>query len=143
MDNWTLSCNSWAIFLGGFAQLFACINNSKRNNVFGGYALFWFGVATSWLIKLGVFGEALAKATDSRQLGFAFLGYLIFSLFMTLGSMETNKVLFIIFVLIDILLIGLSLSSFEILGGRANESFFVDVAPAAKPSTGWFRLRSK
>ncbi len=110
----------WAIFLGGFAQLFACINDSKRNNVFGttafgAYAFFWFSVATSWLIQLGFFGEALAKSVDTTQLGFAFVGYLIFTLFMTVGAMETHKVLFIIFVLIDFLFIGLSLSSFDIV----------------------------
>jgi len=110
----------WAIFLGGFAQLFACINDSKRNNTFGttafgGYAFFWFGVGTSWLIKLGFFGESLAANVDVRQLGVAFLGYLIFSVFMTIGAMETNKVLFIIFFLIDFLFIGLTLSSFGIM----------------------------
>lgn len=109
----------WAIFLGGFAQLFACINDSKRNNVFGttafgGFAFFWFGVAISWMFKLGVFGEALSKTVDAKQLGFAFVGYLIFTLFMTIGAMETNKVLFIIFLLIDFLFIGLSLSTFGI-----------------------------
>lgn len=110
----------WAVFLGGFAQLFACINDSKRNNVFGttafgAYAFFWFAVATSWLIKLGVFGESMAAAADSAQLGVAFIGYLIFTLFMTVEAMETRKVLFIIFALIDFLFIGLSLSSFGIL----------------------------
>lgn len=109
----------WAIFLGAFAQLFACINDSKRNNTFGttafgGYAFFWMGVATTWLVKLGFFGEKLASTADINQLGFAFAGYLIFSIFMTIGSMETNKVLFIIFVLIDFLFIGLSLSTFGI-----------------------------
>ncbi|MGF7058839.1 acetate uptake transporter [Brassicibacter mesophilus] len=110
----------WAIFLGAFAQLFACINDSKRNNVFGttafgGYAFFWFGVGTSWLIKLGFFGESLASNADMKQLGFAFIGYLIFSIYMTIGAMETHKVLFVIFFLIDLLFIGLSLSSFDIM----------------------------
>ena len=105
----------WALFLGAFAQLFAAIGDSKRNNVFGttafgGYAFFWMGVATSWLIKLGFFGAALQADVDGKQLGVAFVGYLIFSVFMTIGSMETNKVLFAIFVLIDVLFIGLSLS---------------------------------
>lgn len=109
----------WALFLGAFAQLFACINDSKRNNTFGttafgAYAFFWMAVAMSWLIKLGVFGEALKAAADDNQLAFAFVGYLIFTLFMTIGAMETNKVLFIIFVLIDFLFIGLSLSTFKI-----------------------------
>lgn len=109
----------WAMFLGAFAQLFACINDSKRNNIFGttafgGYAFFWFAMAISWAIKLGVFGAAMAADADAKQLGIAFVGYLIFSVFMTIGAMETHKVLFTIFVLIDFLFIGLSLNTFGI-----------------------------
>jgi uncharacterized protein len=109
----------WAIFLGSFAQLFACVEDSKRGNhfgttAFGAFGLFWLGVAASWMIKMGVFGPELANAVDPHQLGVAFVGYLIFTVFMTIGAMETNKVLFIIFVLIDFLFIGLSLSSFGI-----------------------------
>ncbi len=108
----------WAIFLGAFAQLFACLKDAQKGNVFGttafgGYAMFWFAVAMSWMIQQGVFGEAMAANADPAQLGFAFVGYLIFSLYMTIGSMETNKVLFIIFVLIDLLFIGLSLSTLK------------------------------
>jgi uncharacterized protein len=115
----------WAIFLGGFAQLFACINDAKHNNTFGttafgAFALFWFGVGASWLIQLGAFGEELAANVDPKQLGFAFIGYLIFSVFMTIGAMETHKVLFIIFVLIDCLFIGLSLSTFGIIPEAAH-----------------------
>lgn len=109
----------WAIFLGAFAQLFACIQDSKRNNTFGttafgAYAFFWLAVACSWMVKLGVFGPILQGDADGKQLGFAFLGYLIFTLFMTLGAMETNKVLFIIFVLIDFLFLGLTLDAFGV-----------------------------
>ena len=109
----------WAIFLGATAQLFACINDFKHNNTFGatafgGFAFFWYAVGFTWLIQNGVFGPQLAAAADVKQLGFAFLGYLIFSLFMTIGAMETHKVLFIIFVLIDCLFIGLTLTTFGI-----------------------------
>ncbi|MFC7373432.1 acetate uptake transporter [Fictibacillus iocasae] len=109
----------WAFFLGGIAQLFAAVQDSKHNNIFGttafgAFGLFWFGVGMSWLIQLGAFGEKLAADVDSHQLGVAFVGYLIFSLFMTVGAMETHKVLFSIFVCIDFLFIGLSLSSFDI-----------------------------
>ncbi|AFS79587.1 GPR1/FUN34/yaaH family protein [Gottschalkia acidurici 9a] len=109
----------WAIFLGAFAQLFACIEDCKRNNIFGttafgGYAFFWFGVAMSWMIKLGVFGANLANTVDPKQLGFAYLGYLLFTIYMTIGAMETHKVLFTIFCLIDVLFIGLTLSTFGI-----------------------------
>ncbi|WP_353097789.1 acetate uptake transporter [Tissierella praeacuta] len=111
----------WAIFLGAFAQLFASINDSKRNNTFGttafgAYGFFWMGVAASWMIDMGAFGEALAANIDTKQLGFAFLGYLIFTIFMTIGAMETHKVLFLIFFFIDLLFLGLTLDSFGIMG---------------------------
>ena len=114
----------WALFLGAFAQLFAAIQDAKHNNTFGmtafgAYAFFWFSMAGSWLIKLGVFGTVLAEAVDPKQLGFAFLGYLVFTLFMTIGAVETNKVLLIIFILIDFLLLGLTFDSF----GIAAEAF--------------------
>ncbi|MDV4151624.1 acetate uptake transporter [Clostridium sp. AL.422] len=109
----------WAIFLGATAQLVACLNDFKHNNTFGAtafgaYAFFWYAMGMTWLIQNGIFGDKLAQAADSKQLGFAFLSYLIFTLFMTIGAMETHKVLFIIFVLIDFLFIGLTLNSFNI-----------------------------
>lgn len=110
----------WAFFLGGLAQLIAAFIDSKHNNVFGttafaAFGLFWFGVGTTWLIQSGALGENLLAMADPKQLGIAFVGYLIFSLFMTVGAMATHKVLFFIFVLIDLLFIGLSLSSFDIM----------------------------
>ena len=46
-----------------------------------GYGLFWFGVGTTWMIQMGAFGENLLANADSKQLGVAFIGYLIFTLF--------------------------------------------------------------
>lgn len=110
----------WAIFLGATAQLFACINDFKHDNTFGAtafgaYAFFWYSMGMTWLIQNGVFGEKLAATADTKQLGFAFLAYLIFTIFMTIGAMETHKVLFSIFVLIDFLFIGLALNAFGIM----------------------------
>lgn len=109
----------WAIFLGASAQLYACIQDAKKNNVFGAtafgaYAFFWYSVAMSWMIQSGLFGEKLASQVDTKQLGIAFIGYLIFTLYMTIGSLTTNKVLFIIFVLIDFLFLGLTFSTLNI-----------------------------
>ncbi len=109
----------WAIFLGAAAQLVASFGDAKKNNVFGatafgGYAFFWFAIGMSWMEQNGVFGEKLAASADPRQLAFGFIGYLIFTLYMTVGATATNKVLFAIFVLIDLLFIGLTLSSFKI-----------------------------
>jgi succinate-acetate transporter protein len=109
----------WAIFLGACAQLFAAFGDSKRNNMFGmtafgAFGFFWLAVAMSWMLKSGFFGADIAAKFDPKQLGFAFVGYLIFTAYMTIASMETNKVLFIIFVLIDFLFIGLIMDSLGI-----------------------------
>nr|WP_300003488.1 acetate uptake transporter [Tissierella sp.] len=111
----------WAIFLGGLAQLYASVEDSKRGNTFGttafgAYGFFWLAVATSWMMSMGVFGKVLAENVDPKQLGFAFLGYLIFTIFMTIGAMETHKVLFLIFFFIDFLFLGLTLDAFGIMG---------------------------
>lgn len=110
----------WAIFLGGIAQFYASVLDAKHNNTFGttafgAYGLFWLGVGMSWFVQAGVFGETLQASVDTTQLGVVYLGYLIFTVFMTIGAAETNKVLFFIFVLIDFLFIGLALSSFGIM----------------------------
>lgn len=110
----------WAIFLGATAQLVACLNDFKHNNTFGAtafgaYAFFWYAIGFTWLIQNGIFGQNLAAMVDIKQLAVAYLGYLIFTLFMTIGAMETHKVLFIIFVLIDFLFLGLTFSTFGIM----------------------------
>ncbi|HLP04440.1 MAG TPA: acetate uptake transporter [Paludibacter sp.] len=107
----------WAIFLGGFAQLMACVYDFKHNNLFGAtafgaYGLFWISVAASWMIKMGVFGPELMAGVDAHQLGFAFTGYFIISMFLTIAALKTNKALIAIMVLIDVLFTGLALDSF-------------------------------
>lgn len=110
----------WAIFLGGIAQFYASVLDSKHNNTFGttafgAYGLFWMAIGMGWFVQAGVFGEALQASVDTRQLGVMYLGYLVFTIFMTIGAAETTKVLFSIFFLINFLFIGLALSSFGIM----------------------------
>lgn len=112
----------WAIFLGAFAQLVAGLLDFKKENLFGGtafcgYGFFWLGVAMSWMMQLGMFGEKVMQSIDAKQLGVAFLGYLIFTVFMTLGATVTNKVLFAIFFMINLLFVGLFFSTIGILEG--------------------------
>ncbi len=109
----------YAIFLGATAQLVACILDFLYENiwgatVFGAYAFFWYAVAVAWMMNMGVFGPELKAAVDVKQLGFAFLGYLIFSVLMTIGAMEVSKLIFIIMVVIDILLAALTLNAFGV-----------------------------
>jgi succinate-acetate transporter protein len=109
----------WALFLGAFAQLFACLNESQRNNTFGAtafgaFALFWFANAFIWLIKMRVFGEALASQIDERQLGFVFIGYLIFSIYMVIGATVMPRILFIILCFVNLLFFFLALQYFGV-----------------------------
>lgn len=113
----------WAIFLGATAQFVAGLFDFKHNNVFGatafcGYGFFWFGVALTWMMSNGIIGMNEGATIDVAQLGFAFLGYFIFTVYMTVGAMGANKVLFIIFFLIDLLFLGLFMSTLG-WGGEA------------------------
>ncbi|MDR0273404.1 MAG: acetate uptake transporter [Clostridiales bacterium] len=106
----------WALFLGASAQLIASFGDAKLGNTFGmtafgAYGLFWLGVAMTWLIQNGVFGETLAATADVKELGFAFIGYLIFTLFMTYVAASIHKVMFFIFLAIDFLFIGLAVNA--------------------------------
>ncbi len=116
----TLLIIPWAIFLGGIVQIIAGTMDYKKGNLFGAtafsaYGFFWLAVGFAWFIqyKLGAVGTP--ELGDAKQLGFAYLGYLIFTIYMTIAATETNKVLLIIFCLIDVLFLGLTLSSFGIM----------------------------
>lgn len=69
----------------------------------------------SWMINLGMLGEIAQSHIDPKQLGIAFFGYLVFTVYMTIGATVTNKVLFMIFFLIDLLFIGLSFGTMGIM----------------------------
>ena len=105
----------WAIFLGSIAQIWAARVDFRNNNYFGSivlgaYGLFWMAVAVHWAISLGWFGEPGALA-DTRQIGFAYIGYLVFSLFITVAACEVNKLFAAILVLIDVLFVSLAISA--------------------------------
>lgn len=151
----------WAIFLGGIAQIIASIFDFKHNNLFGAtafsaYGLFWIGVSLTWMINFGYFGEPMKEALDMGQFGFALLGFLIFSLFMTVSTLRMNPVMFVLLLFIDLLLFalmmyafthsqswgllagiaeaGTSLLSFYMMGAKYLNTFFgKTVIPVGKP----------
>ena len=113
----------WVVLLGSLDQIIASYFDFKRNNafgsvVFGAYGLFWSAMAGVWLIQMGAFSPEIQKGFDVTQLAFAFVGFLIFSIFGTIASLKTNKVVFAIMVLICLLFFGLSTDLF--LGGRTG-----------------------
>ncbi len=107
----------WAIFLGAFAQIIASIFDFKHNNLFGAiafaaYGFFWLGVATTWMMLNGYFGEEIAASVDVKQLGMAFLGYTVLSVIITFMAFKLNTLLSVLMILIDILLLSLTLDTF-------------------------------
>lgn len=105
----------WALFLGSIAQIWASTIDFKKNNYFGAivlgvYGLFWVAVAMHWAISLGWLGPVDPTKADPRQLGFACIGYTIFSIFIMIAAMEANKVFAVILVLINVLLPSLAVS---------------------------------
>lgn len=132
----------WIMGLAVFAHMIASFIGFKSNDIFGGtvfaaYGLFWFSMGIRGLLANGIFGSgATGEAMPSSlaagatpELGFAFLGYLIFSIMMVIASTRTNKLLVIIISLIAILFLGLTLSTFglapEVFGFIANISRFI------------------
>ncbi|MEI0517756.1 acetate uptake transporter [Brachyspira murdochii] len=105
----------WAIFLGCITQFVAAIIDFKKENVFGAtvfgaFGLFWMAVAFIWLTTLGVFGEEMKSTIDFRQFGVVCIGYLFLVGPLTFGAAEAHKVLFLIFVAVDVLLIAMALN---------------------------------
>lgn len=105
----------WAIFLGCIPQFVAAIVDFKKDNVFGAtvfgaFGVFWFAVAFIWLISMGVFGEAMKSSLDMRQFGVVCIGYFFLVGALTFGAAEAHKVLFYIFLAVDVLLIAMALN---------------------------------
>ena len=111
----------WAIMLGSIAQLWAAAIDMKNNSYFGSivlgaYGLFWMAVAMHWMISQGWFYDIPADANPdlTKAVAFAYIGYLIFSLFITVAAWEANKVFGAILVLIDVLLLSLALQALKV-----------------------------
>jgi succinate-acetate transporter protein len=83
-------------FLGGIAQLFAASLDARNNSIFGTtvwglYGVFWISHAIIMMMQSGFFGSNLQASGDVRQLGIAYLGYLIFSIFVTIAAWKQIK----------------------------------------------------
>ena len=104
----------WAFMLGAVPQLIASLMEFRRNNtfgatVFGGYGMFWLGLGLTYM---WAFDNHLANTDYIDHLGFAFIGFLVFSLYMTVGATILNKGLFVVLVFVDLLFVGLIMNIF-------------------------------
>lgn len=91
----------WTLFLGATAQLIAGIIDFRRANIFGGtafttYSLLWYAVSITLVIS--IFTDA---AFDITHYAHGLIGFLVFSLILTVAATLTNLVLFIVLLGID------------------------------------------
>jgi succinate-acetate transporter protein len=95
----------WTIFLGASAQLIAGIMDFKRKNIFGAtaftaYSLLWYTVSLTLIITYSGAGLLF----DTHHYGYGLIGFFVFSIYMTVASLMTNKALFAIMLGIDLAL---------------------------------------
>jgi succinate-acetate transporter protein len=109
------------IFYGGISQVIAGIMEHKRGNTFGtlafvSYGFFWMTLVATWVLpKLG-----MAEATPAGFMGWFLAVWGLFSLFMTIGTLKSSKVLIFVFVSLDILFLLLAIHNWtgSVLIGR-------------------------
>jgi len=103
------------IFMGGIAQIFAGLQEWKKNNTFGAtaftaYGSFWLSLVALWLIPNTSFGAAY-KSSETA-VGWYLLIWGIFTFFMFIGTLKLNRLLQVIFSTLTVLFFLLAISDF-------------------------------
>ena len=112
------------LFMGGLAQIFAGLQEWKKNNTFGAtaftaYGAFWLSLVALWLIPKTSFGAAY-KSSENAVAWYLLL-WGVFTAFMFVGTLKLNKVLQTIFGSLTILFFLLAISDFT---GNASLKIF-------------------
>src|SRR3954454_21734214 len=94
------------IFMGGIAQIFAGLQEWKKNNTFGAtaftaYGSFWLSLVAIWLIPNTSFGAAY-KSSETAMAWYLLL-WGIFTFFMFIGTLKLNRLLQVIFFTLTVL----------------------------------------
>jgi uncharacterized protein len=103
------------IFMGGIAQIFAGLQEWKKNNTFGAtafvaYGSFWLSLVAIWLIPSTAFGASF-KSSESAIAWYLLL-WGIFTFFMFIGTLKLNRMLQVVFSTLTLLFILLAVSIF-------------------------------
>ncbi|MEP6683506.1 MAG: acetate uptake transporter [Parafilimonas sp.] len=103
------------IFMGGIAQIFAGLQEWKKNNTFGAtafvaYGSFWLSLVAIWLIPSTSFGASF-KSSETAIAWYLLL-WGIFTFFMFIGTLKLNRMLQVVFSTLTLLFILLAVSIF-------------------------------
>jgi succinate-acetate transporter protein len=97
----------WVLFFGATAQLIAGTIEFKRNNIFGATVFTTFSM-TMYAIALTLFITIFTDIDfNIAHYGFGLIAILIFSIIATIASLQTNKMLFIILIFVDLAVLAL------------------------------------
>ena len=102
------------IFVGGIAQLFAGIQEWKKNNTFGavaftGYGSFWITLVAIWVMpKMGI-----AEPADANSMGWFLTLWGLFTLGMFVGTFRLSVALQFVFGTLLLLFILLAIADFS------------------------------
>lgn len=100
-------------FYGGIAQIIAGIMEFKKGNTFGTTAFTSYGLFWLTLVALIIMPElGCAAATPHPYMGWYLVMWGIFTLFMSLGTLKSNRVLQIVFFSLTILFFLLAIRDF-------------------------------
>jgi len=112
------------IFYGGISQVIAGIMEYRNGKTFGAvaftsYGFFWICLVATWVFpRLG-----MAEATPAGFMGWFLLLWGVFSMFMTIGTLKSSRVLTFVFVTLDILFVLLAVRDWtgsELIGHIAG-----------------------
>lgn len=102
------------IFVGGFAQVIAGVQEWKKNNTFGAtaftaYGFFWIALVGTWILpRMGV-----ATASAETDMGFFLALWGLFTFGMFIGTFRLNRALQVIFGTLTVLFALLAIRDFS------------------------------
>ncbi len=104
------------IFMGGLAQIFAGLQEWKKNNTFGAtaftaYGAFWLSLVAIVVIPATGFGAAFKPGENAMGCYMALWG--LFTLFMFFGALRLNRMLQVVFFTLAVLFILLAATDFS------------------------------
>ena len=120
---------STGIFMGGIAQVMAGAMEWKKGNTFGTTAFTSYGMF--WLILVGIilFPKTgyMAAATGEEMAAFLAL-WGVFTMFMFIGTLRTNRAMQVVFLLLAILFIMLAIADYTANADLKEIAGYVGIA---------------
>jgi uncharacterized protein len=121
-----------ALAYGGTVQLLAGMWEFKRGNTFGATAFSSFGgfwIAVFLLVQLGHIDPG--APANASLMGTFFLGWAIFTAYMTIAALRVSGGVLLVFVLLTVTLVLLTIGSFQTKSGIIHAGGWFGVATAA------------